>query len=180
MDAEALARRARAGDREALRELCACYYPRLCRYLYHMTHSRMEAEDLAQETLLGMIGGLERYRKWPGAGFEGWLFRIAHNKYLSQARREKPGPLPQGFDPPDPAPSPEQVVIHEEQRQKLEAALGKLDAPQRELVVLRYQMDMGHRQIGEALQMSPAQVKWRLHDAMEKLRRLMKEGEDAP
>lgn len=87
MDAEEMAPRARAGDEQALRRLCAHYRPRLCRYLYHMTGCRSGAGDLAQETLLRMIGALARCRKRPDAGFEGWLLCIAHNQCISPEAR---------------------------------------------------------------------------------------------
>lgn len=63
-----------------------------------MPYSRMEAEDLAQETLLAMIGVLECYRKRPGALFRGFVSGLRALTALvnahSRLRAWAPGPQP--------------------------------------------------------------------------------------
>ena len=52
-----------------------------------------------------------------------------------------------------------------------------LDAEMREMVILRYEMELSYAQIAAAMEISQTRVKWRLRDAREKLRALL-EGED--
>ena len=106
MEARALLQAAKRGDARALEALCALYHPRLCRYAYALTRSREAAEDVAQDTLVAMLRALPNFRGADAGKFEGWLLRIARNRVYSEARRRKPVPLPEGFDPPDPAPPP--------------------------------------------------------------------------
>ena len=106
MEARALLQAAKRGDARALEELCALYHPRLCRYAYALTRSREAAEDVAQDTLVTMLRALPDFRGADAGKFEGWLLRIARIRVYSEARRRKPVPLPEGFDPPDPAPPP--------------------------------------------------------------------------
>ena len=47
----------------------------------------------------------------------------------------------------------------------------------REMVILRYEMELSYAQIAAAMEISQTRVKWRLRDAREKLRTLL-EGED--
>lgn len=170
---EGLVKRAKSGDRQALSDLCERYHPILCRYLYALSRSRPLAEDLAQETLMAMLNNLEKYVRLPGGGFEGWLMRIARNKFLSEARSRRPEPLPERYDPPDPGPSPEAALIGREERAALEKALDALDGELREMVIMRYELDMSYRDIAQAMGVGGAKVKWRLHDALGKLRRAM-------
>ena len=177
MEARALLQAAKRGDARALEELCALYHPRLCRYAYALTRSREAAEDVAQDTLVTMLRALPDFRGADAGKFEGWLLRIARNRVYSEARRRKPVPLPEGFDPPDPAPPPGERLERVERRARILRALDSLDAEMREMVILRYEMELSYAQIAAAMEISQTRVKWRLRDAREKLRTLL-EGED--
>lgn len=177
MEARALLQAAKRGEMEALEELCRIYHPRLCRYAYALTRSREEAEDVAQEALVSMLRALPDFRGADAGKFEGWLFRIARNRVYSEARRKRPAPIPEGFEPPDPAPLPGERLEQAERRARLLRALDGLDAESREMVALRYDLELSYAQIAAALETSPARVKWRLRDAREKLRKLLGDGE---
>ncbi len=173
MDADALLRGARKGDHTALEQLCARCHPRLCRYVYALTRSRETAEDVAQDTLLAMLRALPDFRGHSLEKFDAWLLRIARNRVISEARRRKAVPLPEGFDPPDPAPLPGECVERAERRERILRALDSLDAEMREMVILRYEMELSYAQIAAALEISQTRVKWRLRDAREKLRGML-------
>src|SRR5581483_8060602 len=81
----ALIRRAKRGDRQAFAGLVERYWDRLYRWLYHLTHNRHAAEDLSQEAFLKALAGLESFRD--GSNFKAWLFRIAYNGFVNQARK---------------------------------------------------------------------------------------------
>lgn len=176
MEARALLQAAKRGDARALEALCALYHPRLCRYAYALTRSREAAEDVAQDTLVAMLRALPNFRGADAGKFEGWLLRIARNRVYSEARRRKPVPLPEGFDPPDPAPPPGNA-LNASSAARILRALDSLDAEMREMVILRYEMELSYAQIAAAMEISQTRVKWRLRDAREKLRALL-EGED--
>src|SRR3984957_9523775 len=79
-----LIRAAQAGDGPAFAVLVEAYWGRLYRWLYHLTHDRHQAEDLAQEAFLKAFAHLDRFRA--GTNFRAWLFRIAHNSFANQHR----------------------------------------------------------------------------------------------
>lgn len=173
MEMSAMLREAKRGDRRALEALCAHFHPRLCRYAYALTRSREAAEDAAQETLVAMLRALPDFRGCDMGKFEGWLLRIERNHIYSQVRRKRPEPIPEGFDPPDSAPPPGEQLERAERRQSVLKALDSLDAQMREMVILRYEMELSYAQIAVAMNVSATRVKWRLHDAREKLRALL-------
>ena len=59
-------------------------------------------------------------------------------------------------------------------------ALAALDDESRAMVVLRYFRDMSYADIARALSVTTVRVKWRLHDALQKLRAAMEKGGDTP
>src|SRR5229473_3918417 len=67
---------AQKGDRDAFAVLVERYWDRLYRWLYHLTHNRHAAEDVAQETFLKAFAGLASFKA--GTNFRAWLFRIAY------------------------------------------------------------------------------------------------------
>lgn len=166
-------RHALSGDPVALTRLCEHFHPRLCRYFSGLLRSRQGAEDLAQETLLRMLHNLHRYRALPGARFEAWLFRIAHNLFIDQMRRPSELPLPEDYDPPDARPGAEDVFLRDERARALRGALDQLDEELKSMVLMRYDLDMDYKSIARALGVSSAKVKWRLHDALGKLKRTL-------
>ena len=65
---------AQEGDRQACAALVDRYWPRLYRWLFHLTHNQHGAEDLVQETFLKAFSKLSSFRA--ESNFQAWLFRI--------------------------------------------------------------------------------------------------------
>ncbi|GIW93438.1 MAG: RNA polymerase sigma factor [Pirellulaceae bacterium] len=78
--------RVRDGDVLAFEELVKRYQNRLLTLLEHVTASRDQAEDLAQEVFLRLFRARRRYQ--PGARFSTFLFTIAHNVASNAVRRQ--------------------------------------------------------------------------------------------
>jgi RNA polymerase sigma-70 factor (ECF subfamily) len=106
--------RIRAGEPEAWNELIARYEGRLLGYVVRRTPNRAAAEDLVQETFIGLLTSLPNYdRRQP---LEGYLFSIAAHKLTDLLRRDGRRPTlpllagqtsdgPQPVDPARPASS---------------------------------------------------------------------------
>src|ERR687897_2506176 len=94
--------RARAGDKDAFRELTDPYRRELQLHVYRIVGSAQDAEDLLQETLLDAWRGLERFEG--RASIRAWLYRIATNRSLDalRASRRRPEDLQRMTEPPDP------------------------------------------------------------------------------
>lgn len=166
----ALIDRARHGDRSAFAALVEHYWDRLHRWLYHLSHDRHAAEDLAQDTCLKAFAGLKSFQ--PGTNFAGWLFRIAHNNFANYCRGRRRGEaLPDdlaaaGDDPLEQAQANEAL-------EKLVRALNRLPPDFRAAMLLRAEEGMSFREIADVLGLTEETARWRVFKARQKLLTLL-------
>ena len=170
---ETLLRAARSGDRDSLAALCETLYPPLRRF-FRGLNGPQGADDLTQDTLMRVLERLPDFRPLPGARFEGWVFRIAYRLFLDEKRRRPTLPLP-NWECADPSLRPDEVIIDGERATAVRRAVKKLPDEQRAMVTMRYELDMGYRDIARALNIPGPRVKWRLHDALKRLEAELKE-----
>jgi len=170
-----LVQRAKEGDREAFDGLAESCRPWLFGLCYRLVRDRTTAEDLVQETLLRALRDLAQLRD-PDR-FRPWLARIAVNACRMELRRLLA--------------RPEQLLHVEQSRASAQAneespfgsaqsgpfgvdeALAQLNRRDRRLLLLFYGDGLSQAEIGEALALSAAAVKSRLHRARERLRKEM-------
>ena len=83
--------RARDGDREAFGGLYEEYYPQVFFFLLKHTKRPDTAEELAQETFAKALQKLPKTDEQicQSSRFGGWLYQIARNLFLDQARHEQ-------------------------------------------------------------------------------------------
>lgn len=162
-----MVRGAQQGDRRAFAALVDRYWDRLYRWLYHLTHDRHTAEDLAQETFLKALRHLGSFRA--GTNFGAWLFRIAHNAWVNQARgaARARGPVPEHLAGRDEGPVEE--VLTKESLQLLARAVGRLPAEFRAAFLLRAEEGLSFRQIAAVLGLTEETARWRVFKARQKL-----------
>lgn len=77
------------GDARAWQEVIDRYQGRLLSFARRMLVERSEAEDVVQETFLGLLRSLPTYD--PARSLETYLFAIVRNKLHDQLRRRPPG-----------------------------------------------------------------------------------------
>jgi RNA polymerase sigma-70 factor (ECF subfamily) len=184
-DAKELARGLRQRDPELLDRLIEQYQYRLLRYLVYLTASQERAEDFFQETWIRV---LERGHQYDGESkFEAWLFAIARNLVIDWQRQKKPQSLDALIDPEqgtarefadEHAPSPLQLILAREEQTSLQTSLGRLPTIYREVLLLRFQEDLGLAEIAAVLNAPISTVKSRLYRGLEELRGLLA-GESA-
>lgn len=124
-----------------------------------------DAEECLQETFLA---ALRAYDGFDGANPRGWALTIARRKAIDmhRARARRPDPvadLGDRFAAPGGAEPDGGAEVWELVRE--------LPHKQRAAVVLRFSLDLSHREIGEVLECSEAAARRSLHEAMTKLRR---------
>jgi RNA polymerase sigma-70 factor (ECF subfamily) len=179
-DKKALAQGLKRRDPDLLDQLIEQYQYRLFRYLFHLTGSRERAEDFFQETWIRVI---ERGHQYDAKNkFEAWLFTIARNLVIDWQRRKKMQSLDSLTDPEEgtpkefPAlnePSPLHLVLTQEEKSGVHASLEKIPAVYREVLVLRFQEEMGLEEIAGVLAAPLSTVKSRLYRGLEALRGAM-------
>lgn len=120
------------------------------------------------------------------ATFGTWLYRIAANRCMTEARKRRPvfrdvddiesSPHAVTMNRPDHRPDnlrsddPEQQYMRKELMERVEAAINDLPESQRLLFVLATQMGMKYRDIGQIVDISEDAVKVRIHRARKRVR----------
>lgn len=162
---------------ERLKELYHHHKGAVFGYLYRMSGSAQEAEELTQETFYQALLSLHRFR---GDGpVLTWLLRIARNTYLKRLRRrQRETPIAFVDDLiSGTASGPEPGLIRLDEQEAVRAALSRLPEQYRTVLVLREVQGLSHAQIGLILEKSEPTVRVLVHRARQRLHGLYLEEE---
>lgn len=158
-----------AGERAAFGELVCRYQHRLLNALYHLLGNELEAQDVAQDSLVLAFTKLHTFRGQ--SSFFTWLFRIARNTAISRLRRERKltsieGHLEQpGLTLVGSAPAPDARMLRNETIGRVRLALSRLSEEHRSILILREIEDLDYDAIALALDLPVGTVRSRLHRA---------------
>lgn len=162
-----------AGDTDAYGALVDRYQDRLNHALWGILGSREDARDIVQEAFLQAYLKLETFRA--ESRFYTWLYRIAMNLALSHKRRKRPflsidqDRQQTGSELIDRQLGPEELVLRQEQFDRLRLALSRLPYQAREILVLRELEGCNYETIGEILELAVGTVRSRLFRARSQL-----------
>ncbi|MCJ8500230.1 RNA polymerase sigma factor [Desulfatitalea alkaliphila] len=175
-DAELL-RAARSDPRAVFPELVRRYERALYNFGMKMCGVAGDAEDLVQDTFLNVFRYLDGFRN--ETKFKNWIYRIAASICIKKRRKSKYAPERElsldEFLPADEAAVEQAVpswaalpldrVLNNELRHRLEAAILELPDKYRVVLVLRDIEGFSTEESGQILNLTPANVKVRLHRA---------------
>jgi len=159
-------KRALTGDRDAAKQLVDAHYPKLVRFLLHLTGQMDCAEEITQETFVRAWQRLDTFRGH--ASFKTWIHAIAYREFLAN-RSGRPldvalqDELPQGRD------FSHGVV----ERIAIERALSSLSEELRLTFLLVNVQGLSVREAAEVLGIPRGTVLSRLATARERLARLL-------
>jgi RNA polymerase sigma-70 factor (ECF subfamily) len=164
-------------DPELLDQLIEQYQHRLLRYLLFLTGRREVAEDLFQETWMRV---LVRGAQYNGkARFDTWLFTIARNLVIDLSRKRTMASLDEMSDSNEDdrpfevamtGPSPLEQFTTREDSAEVGEVLLTLDAPYREVLVLRFYEEMSLEEIANMTRAPLSTVKSRLYRGLASLK----------
>jgi len=168
-----LARRLRAGEREAAQELVDKYHERIYLFMRAVGHDRHTSEDLVQETFLRAWHHIGQLRD--GKALNGWLFRIAGNVSRLYWRRHKDGDAvsPDVGETPASEIDGSQQAGEREEFARLHRAVAKLPWKLRGAIVLHYLEQLTIAEAADTAGVRPGTMKSRLNRGLEALRREM-------
>ena len=192
----------RAGDESAFAELVARYHTMLLRLAMMYVASRAAAEDVVQETWLGVLQGLARFEG--RSSLKTWIFRILTNRAKTRGQREgrtvafsdlasadasagETSIDPDQFWPADhPAWAniwvsyprnwdelPEDRLVSQETLAQVQAAIAALPPTQREVITLRDVEGWSSEEVCNILEITETNQRVLLHRARAKVRRAL-------
>lgn len=158
--------RVQSGDSEAFRDLVDAWQEKLWRHAYHLIGDEEAAWDVVQETWIAVVKGIRQLQD--PAAFPKWVYRIAGGKSVDWIRKRQSQRR-----------LSDSLVLERETDSEsaacadLRSALERLSGDQRAILSLRYTEGLSTLEIAEILEIAEGTVKSRLHNAREKLRKLM-------
>lgn len=173
--------RLKQGDLSGLEALVERYQVRAVHAAVLILHDRELAEEVAQNTFFQAAQKIHQFDS--RRPFGPWFMRSVVNAALQEAKRQqRMAPLYAGSDNEaeeaarwliDPDQCPEGLVETEALHDALWKALDQLSPNQRAVVVMRYVQERSEMEITQSFQRPLTTIKWWLHAAREKLRRIL-------
>jgi RNA polymerase sigma-70 factor (ECF subfamily) len=195
-DEQRLIESLKAGDERAFAWLLDEYSSALFRVAMTHVGARSVAEEVVQETWLGVINGIDRFEG--RSSLKTWIFRILTNTANTRGQRERrivpfsalgpadheePSVDADRFFPPDHArypdhwalgptawETPEEGLLSAETRELILRAIDELPEAQRTVVTLRDVQGWSPEEVCDALQLSDVNQRVLLHRARTKVR----------
>ena len=176
-------------------ELVERYHASMVRVATSFVPSRAVAEEVAQETWLAVLGGIDRFEG--RSTLKTWIFRILVNRARTRGAREarsvpfaslqreegEPAVDPDRFladgawaSPPRPwEGQPEERLLSAEAREVIEAAIEKLPPAQRQVITMRDVEGYESAEVRDLLDLSEGNQRVLLHRARSKVRQALEE-----
>jgi len=172
-DAQLIARVLVQDDRHAFGELVRRHQSTVRATLRRLTGGNHAlADDLSQETFLLAYRNLRSFRQ--EAKFSTWLYRIAYNVFLADARKMKEVSLPEETEVDDLAPIEASdsmpVASGAALKLDLERAMAALSDAERAAIVQCYHNDLSHEEAAYVLGCPVGTVKTHILRAKQKLK----------
>ena len=188
----------RARDERTFEQLMSMYNASLLRVALIYVASRAVAEDVVQETWIGVLNGIDRFEG--RSSLKTWIFRILTNIAKTRGQREGRtvpfSALAAGGDEDEPAVDPdrflgsgvaqghwaappralpEERLLAGEARRRIEAAIAALPPNQRTVITLRDVEGLAAEEACSVLGISETNQRVLLHRARSKVRAALEE-----
>ncbi|MFG2296417.1 RNA polymerase sigma factor [Streptomyces sp. NPDC048603] len=157
---------AQRGDVDSLTALVTGAHPNVQRFARFLCATPQDAEDAAQEALIVLYRKIGMLRA--SGALASWMFRIVRNECLRRARTVLHDPVPAQYDAA--VGSAEEEVLQRLEAGRVAAAVAALPEDQRRVLVMRDIQGYSGRMTADALGLSTAAMKSRLHRARTELR----------
>jgi len=182
-----------AGSDEAFAWLINHYHQPIFSLLARMVHDRADAADLTQEVFVKVFRGVRHFHG--ESSLRTWIYRIALHEASNQRRwwmRHKVQEVPieqemaaSDFGAPcklketliDPAESPFEMAMHQQNREIVEAALSRVPEPFRTTLILRDIEGFVYEEVAEIQAVNLGTVKSRLVRGRALLRAILMESQ---
>ena len=181
-----LVRRVQRGDKGAFDALVLKYQHKLVKLVMRYVRNPAEAEDIAQEAFIKAYRALPQFRG--DSAFYTWLYRIAINTAKNAVVSRDRSPIEYNIDRNDAteesydmqgrmkdAETPEGLVLTDEIRRTVNAAIDALPEDLRTAIVLRELEGLSYEEIAAAMDCPVGTVRSRIFRAREAIDKRLRE-----
>jgi len=173
-----------AGDENALAILVNRHQSKIYGYIYSKVSDRDITEDIFQETFFKVIHTLKTKKYYNEEGkFLSWVLRIASNLIIDKFRNDKKMPLDRDTDDlsvfyriSDNSLNIEKSLIKDQINIDLKAIIEKLPHDQKEVIMMRYFLDMSFKEIADFTGVSVNTTLGRMRYAITNLRKVIEKN----
>jgi RNA polymerase sigma-70 factor (ECF subfamily) len=165
------------GSHAAAEVLIKRYYRTVFAFIYRKTGDKNTAYDLTQEVFIKIMKALPKYKA--SGKFEHWLIKISLNvsndyfKSREYGEKQKTVELCEINDDSNVT----SIIETSQRNNEIKAAIMSLPKEQRDTLILYYYSGCKIAEIAALTETKEATVKSRLHQSLQKLRKLFSEGE---
>ena len=171
--------KARAKDQKAQTQLINMYWVDVFSFVMNRVKDENDADEITVSVFSKVLNKLDLFD--PDFQFKTWVFTIAQNTIIDFWRKQSR----QNEDTSDNlhnhknefAKSPEELMISEEDQQKIVKIIETMDAKNQDIIRLRFFEEKSIKEIAEELNLSVANTKVRIMRAKKILAELLKEDE---
>ncbi|AIQ30457.1 hypothetical protein P40081_21580 [Paenibacillus sp. FSL P4-0081] len=157
-----------AGNKE---QLLQSKMAEIRRYLIRLGAGSADAEDIVQDTVykaLLYIDGIDGHK------YSAWLYKVAINSYYDLCRRQtrfRYSDEMEDYEAPE-SELPESMLLQQEQKILIEKILGRMNPANRQLILLKYEMEFSYKQIAALLGVTEGTVKASLYRARQQFQHI--------
>ena len=172
----AILRKAQRGDERAFSIIVRTYETPVYNYVLRLVQDRSLAEDLTQEVFLRVFQGLPKFSL--RCKFTTWLFQVTKNRVLDELRANERRPRGiVAIDDIAPLEVLDAPIERLEAISTLWRAVDDLNPDLKMALLLRDVVGLPYAEIADALEVTLATVKWRIHKARDEVQlALAREG----
>ena len=168
-----LVQAAQANDQAALATLYDRYFEPLYRFCYWQTNKSADAEDIAQDVMIGMLRSIPNFRF--AASFRNYLYSIAKRQIAAWLRQKYQLPLAHYEEFMQEIGDDDTWLDDDSQakkRRSLTKLLERLPIREQQVLTLRYLRGMSQAEVAAKLKLSIANIKVLCHRSLKKLTQL--------
>lgn len=141
------------------------YFPKIYNFCFYRTGSKEVSEDITGTVFMQAVEFIAKFETTKNAKFSTWLFRVTLNRIADYYRKEG-RIVAVETEPEDNESGFEYTTILETRKKQVNQVLNLLRPRYKEIISLKYFLELSIPEISEYLNIKPTQVSVILHRAL--------------